>query len=425
MALPVFARSRVRGIGALLPPLALALVGGCGTGTPTTPGTPLPPLSRIVIALGADTLVVADTLTIGATLQFSATAYDTNNVAVAADAAWSSSNPGVFSVNNTGRVTAAGEGSAMLFAQVADRRDSLSLLVLPAVGGWVVQTSNSSRALNAVHFASDGRTGVVVGALGELLRTTDAGANWARIPSNTSFNLNGVRFATDGDAWAVGNNGTILQSTNAGASWSVVPSGTNDALLAVWFATRDTGWAVGVNGTILRTFDRGASWQKLNPTAFALRGVAFFGTRYGWAVGDNGTIVGTDDRGLSWTVVTPSVTAQALRAVSRLGLLDAWAVGAAGVTPRTVNNAGDPEWELQNAGGANDLRGTWFVNGTNGWAVGSNGGGIVLKTANGLGWTPQTVPAGTALNAVHFVDVLRGWAVGDNGRIVHTGNGGE
>lgn len=426
MAFFAYARSRARFARALLLPAAAALfLAGCGEDSPVAPEPPLPPLSRVVIALGADTLVAGDTLAVGQSLQFSATVYDTGNAVVATSVAWSSSNPGVFTVNGAGRVTGAGEGGALLVARAGDRRDTVALLVLPAAGGWFVQTSNSSRTLNGVHFAADGRTGVAVGDAGEVLRTSDAGATWTRVPSNTAFNLNAVRFTTASEAWAAGNNGTLLRTTNAGATWSVVASGTSDALHGLWFATRDTGWAVGANGTVLRTFDRGASWQKLNPTAATLRGVAFAGTRFGWAVGDNGTVVGTTDRGLSWTVVSPAVTGLALRAVARPSYLSAFAVGAAGAAPRTVDVAGAPQWELRNAGASNGLRGVWFLDAAQGWAVGENGTGIVLRTGDaGLTWTPQTAPTGTPLNAVFFLDALRGWAVGNNGRILHTGTGG-
>src|SRR2546426_132723 len=88
--------------------------------------------------------------------------------------------------------------------------------------------------------------------------------------------------------------GPSRATANGGQTWTRVSTvGVSDALFDVWFAARDTGWAVGAAGLVVRTFDRGATWQSFRlPTAFALRGVAFDGTRDGWAVGTGGVIAG-------------------------------------------------------------------------------------------------------------------------------------
>jgi len=412
-------------LAALAPGAALVALCGCES-TPTSPPTPLPPLSRVVISDDGDTTVTADTLAMGDAVAFTAAVYDTGNAVVITSVSWSSSNSGVMSVAGNGTVTARGEGFAWLFASVSDKSDSVRILVLPAARGWVQQVSNSSRRLNGIYMQPDGRSGCVVGDGGEILTTGDAGETWVRRASNTSFNLQAVWFMTASKGFAVGNAGTILRTTNGGLNWTLVTSNASENLRDVCFAHPDTGWAVGTSGAILRTFNAGASWQKQNPTAFALNGVAFSDTRNGWAVGDNGTIVGTVDRGLNWTVVTPSVTGQALRAVWARSLFGNWSTGAQGVTPRTIDNAGAVEWELRNAGAANDLDGVFFVTDYTGFACGTNGTGIVLRTDDtGVTWTPQAVPNGTPLNDVFFVDEMRGWVVGDNGRILHTGSAGR
>lgn len=425
---PSAARPGVRlALGAALFVSAGLLAAGCGTKNPTAPVV-FPPLSRVVIALGSDTLFVADTLQVGGALALTAQVRDTGNALVATPApTWSSTNTGVASVTGNGVVTAMGEGAAWIVLSADTKRDSVALLVLPAANGWLQQVSNSSRKLNGVYFDSDGRRGWAVGDGGEILATTTAGVTWTRQTSNTAFNLNGVWFTSASEGWVAGHGGTVLHTLNGGGTWTRLTTNASENLFGVRFATRDTGWAVGSSGAILRTFDRGVTWAKQNPTAFALRGVSFSDTRNGWAVGDNGTILGTVDRGLTWTVVTPGITTQSLRAVWRRGPLTAWAGGAQGVAPRTVDDGfGAPQWELRNAGAASDLDGVAFASDLTGWACGTNGTGIVLRTDDGgVTWLPQVVPNGTPLNDVFFVDDLRGWAVGDNGRILHTGSGGN
>jgi len=404
--------------------VAATLAAGCGKGV--TRPIVVPPLSRVVIAAGGDTTVVADTLLVGGTLQFLATAFDTGGSPVpGAPLHWSSTEPAIFGVTSSGRVTGLGEGQALLVVEISGVSDSMSLLVLPGSAGWFAQVSNSTRQLNGVFFVPDGRHGWAVGDGGEILATTDAGENWARQVSNTLFNLNAVWFTDADSGWAVGNAGMAVHTQDGGFTWTPLPTGASENLMDVFFAYPDTGWAVGSSGAILRSFDWGATWIKQNPTSFILHSVSFAGTRRGWAVGDNGTILGTTDRGLNWTIELP-VTSLSLRGVWRRDEFVAFAAGQQGVVPRTRNVAGLPVWELQNTGASNQLEGMFAPRDTTVFAVGFNGSGLVLRSGDaGVTWSPQSVPLPTMLRDVYFVDELRGWAVGDNGRIVHTGSGGR
>jgi photosystem II stability/assembly factor-like uncharacterized protein len=367
-----------------------------------------------------------DTLQVGDNLQLSATALDTLGAMVGGVRFnWTTSDAGVATVIG-GRVSAVGEGTALVVAEAGGKKDTAAVTVFTQ-RGWYAQTSNTSVNLHGVFFQSDGRNGWAVGDGGRVLRTSDAGTTWAAQVSNTGFNLNAVWFTSALEGWAAGANGTLIHTVNGGSVWAVVPSGASEVLEAITFATPDTGWAVGSAGVTLRTFDRGATWQKQYPTASALRGVSFAGTRDGWAVGDGGVIVGTHDRGVTWFVVQPSVTAQSLRDVFRRSEPAAWAVGAAGVAPRTVATVDSTAWQLGNAGAAFTLQGVSFASDLIGYAVGFNtgGSGAALRSDDGgATWQAQTANSAFHLNHVFFVDVEHGWAVGESGAIVHTSSGG-
>lgn len=417
-------RPRRRGFPAriLLVLAALAPIGGCDC-SGTNPLSPviLPPLSAVVITPASDTLRVGESRT------FTAVAYDTLSQPVAgAGFTWSSGNPSVFSVTATGRVTGVGDGVAWVYAETVGRRDSASVRVFPD-SGWIVQTSNTSRNLNAVFFQPNGREGWAVGDAGTIVHTTDAGVTWRTQVSKTTSNLNGVFFADPDTGFAVGNFGTILQTNNRGTSWSrlVVTFGEN--LNAVQFADRDTGYAVGSAGAVVSTVNGGRQWVKQNLTAVILRGVAFSSGSEGWAVGDVGEIYGTIDAGASWIKVQPSVTGFNLRAVARRSTMAAWAVGAQGASLLTVDGGGVPVWQNGTVGALYDMHGIHFPSDPLlGYAVGLNGTGAVLKTEDGgLGWTPQISNTSRPLNGVCFVDNLRGWAVGASGTIIHTALGGR
>jgi len=400
---------------------ALAPIGGCEcTSTLPVAPNPLPPLSAV------DVSPATDTLRIGEERQFSAVAYDTLGQPVAgAGFLWASGDPTVFTVTQAGRVAGVGDGVAWLYAEAGGRRDSASVFVYPD-SGWIVQTSNTNRSLNGVHFLPDGREGWAVGDAGTIVHTTDAGVAWRSQISQSNSNLNAVFFADPDTGWAVGNLGAVLKTSNRGDTWTRLQLGFGENLMAVHFANRDTGFVVGSAGAVLRTVNGGRDWTKQNLTGLTLRGVAFAGARDGWAVGDNGEIFGTEDAGVTWTRVQPSVTGLALRAVSRRSTTAAWAAGASGAAPRTADVGGAAVWQTGTVGALNDLDGIHFPSDVLvGYAVGFNTSGLVLKSEDGgLGWTRQVSNTGRRLNDVHFVDRLRGWAVGEAGTIIHTALGG-
>jgi photosystem II stability/assembly factor-like uncharacterized protein len=407
---------------AVAPGLAALLFAAAGCSRSTVaPPPPLPPLSRV------DLLPTGDSLGVGGTRLFVATAYDTLDAAVSgATFHWASTNPGVVSVTNNGNATAMGEGAALVIASAGGKADTARVFVYTQLG-WYAQTSNTARNLNGVFFQPDGRTGFAVGALGTLLRTTDAGATWATMTSGTTNDLQSVWFSSSLAGWAAGDGGVLLKTTNGGSTWMRdVTVGASENLMCVRFADANHGWLVGSSGVVVRTANGGASWSRTHPTGVTLNGVAFADTSNGWVVGLNGNIFGTHDGGRSWYLVQPSVTGLTLEAVARRSNTLAWAVGSGGARLVTTANTDSMAWSAGTFGAANGMRGVVFVNDATGYAVGVNGGGVVFKTLDGgTNWLLQQSNSTQALNDVQFVDGLRGWAVGDAGRIVHTSRGGN
>ena len=413
--------SRRLPLAALLVAVCIASFTGCNCGARRVVAPPLPPLSRVQITPKTDTLSVGDAH------QFVATAVDTDSVAVAGAAFdWSSGDPNVVNVSATGLAQAVGEGVTHVIAAAGGKADTaiVAVIVQP---GWYTQPSGTTNDLKGVFFQPDGRSGWAVGNAGTIVATQTAGASWAAVPSGSAFSLNGVWFSTAETGFIVGNGGTVLRTRNAGGSWSrltSVPASEN--LFGVCFADSAHGWAVGGSGTILTTTDAGGSWTRANPTAQQLNAVSFSDTTDGWAVGEGGVIVGTHDSGRSWYVFQPSVTSQSLRTVQRLAARSAFAMGAQGAYPFTTSTPDSLQWNLGSVGAGNDMHSLHMVDALVGYAVGTNGSGLVLKTLDGGNvWSPQVSNTAQALTHVWFVDELRGWAVGDAGRILHTAKGGH
>jgi photosystem II stability/assembly factor-like uncharacterized protein len=406
-------------LAALLTASCAAMFTGCSCGTNTV-APPLPPLSAVQVSPALDTLVT------GSQRQFTAVALDTNNAVVSgAGFAWSTSDAGVLTVNGNGLVTAVGEGVAQVIASAGGMSDSATVAVY-FQPGWYAQPSGTTNSLWGVFFRRDGREGWAVGDAGTIVHTTNAGVSWAAQVSTTSFSLRAVWFTSDQVGYAAGYGGTVMKTQNGGTSWTRLLTSATANFNDVCFADAAHGWAVGANGIVARTDDAGVTWTKTFPTSNELQGVSFCDTTNGWAVGQGGVIAGTRDGGRSWYVVQPSVTANALYTVWRRSDTEAWAGGAAGVNPVTVATPDSLQWTLGSFGALNTIHGLVIGTSLIGYAVGTNGPGLILKTVDGaVSWQPQISNSAQALNDVWFVDPLRGWAVGTGGRIVHTARGGN
>ncbi len=410
---------------ALLPLAATAvLAAGCGR---SVKPVVVPPLSKVVLVPPVDTIQVGQTVTL------TATAYDTNNVAVNVAFDWTSTNPYAATVNIVGQVKARNEGTTLVIAAAGGKSDSTLVAVYPDTG-WIAETSNANEDLNGVFFLPDGQTGWAVGASGLVLSTPDAGTTWSR-DLVSSFTLNAVVFWNDVNGIVVGNAGTVLISfpTAPGQPLNWVRPDTlnaSEALYDVTYASSSgdssIAWAVGQNGVILRSINQGRSWQKqFIPGGSTLRSVAFSSTKDGWAAGDNGVLAGTHNRGVTWFVVSPSVTGAPLRGVAAKNALRNAAVGANGVVTLTAVTPDSIAWSQSNAGNTLDLHSVAFGDSVL-YAVGAQNlaGGIWRSDDFGATWLPQVAHAQFVLKDVWFVDRQHGWAVGNNGQIRHTARGG-
>lgn len=192
--------------------------------------------------------------------------------------------------------------------------------------------------------AVDSRSALVI-AVGDnqgpnetIVRSVDSGVTWAAaaVVPNTNEDLFDVVVVNATTAVAVGGNGEILQSTDSGANWTnPFDAGANDL-----FAVASSGSfvvTVGQNGDIAYSDDGGATWvSPVSPTANDLQDVRYLTGSIALAVGNGGTIIGSTDHGLTWTAQT-STTTQNLTALAYNGLNNTLAVGANGTVLLSLN----------------------------------------------------------------------------------------
>jgi photosystem II stability/assembly factor-like uncharacterized protein len=220
-----------------------------------------------------------------------------------------------------------------------------------------------------------------------------------------------------------------------GWSQQQLPSGVRE-LKGVFFTDAQTGWAVGSDGffgpgTIVHTNDGGANWVRQQPgTDATLNAVHFVTASQGWVVGSEGTILRTTNGGQSWQAQSSGAGFADLVSVHFINANTGWATGfenffSPGVILRTDN--GGQTWVAQPQANSDGVEWTrvFFVDGSNGWILGSSGSAGLLRTTNGgTTWTRITIPASTTLKGLHFTDALNGWVAGYDGTILRTSDGG-
>jgi uncharacterized protein YmfQ (DUF2313 family)/photosystem II stability/assembly factor-like uncharacterized protein len=166
---------------------------------------------------------------------------------------------------------------------------------------WEVGSLNGGLKFGASRGPEDDQVLVVVGAAGEIRRSTDAGLSWGGNLAVNGEDLYGVTAAT-GAMVAVGESGTIVRSINNGATWGAVVSPVATNLRAV----NGRGLvvlAVGDGGVVLRSADAGATWSVIDiGLTTDLTGItATRSTR--WVLcGAAALIASSVDEGVNWEV---------------------------------------------------------------------------------------------------------------------------
>jgi hypothetical protein len=104
--------------------------------------------------------------------------------------------------------------------------------------------------------------------------------------------------------WQLGAKGQIERSVDGGASWARQRSGVNTELLAGSAPSESVCWIVGRAGTILKTSDGGGHWTKVAwPNAGEITGIQAFDAMHATVYGGTGDIperFATNDGGATW-----------------------------------------------------------------------------------------------------------------------------
>jgi len=234
----------------------------------------------------------------------------------------------------------------------------------------------------------------ITGEDGILLKTIDAGENWATLSlPNTAEDIYDTFWITEMVGWVTEANGTIHRTTDGGITWmSWIDEGgiaNGERLRSVVFVDENNGWVSGDNGIILKSTDGGASWSLQAAGVYPeidFDNIYFQDTNRGWIVGEVGTILITTDGGDTWV-------------------------------DNTIDNLNVAEI---------DLKRITFTDAMNGWFAGEQL--TIYKTSDGgITWEPAAISGSyfDDLNDLVVVNEQLIIAVGDDGGIARSVNGGQ
>lgn len=250
---------------------------------------------------------------------------------------------------------------------------------------WLLSYKDTTERYLNIQFSS-ANTGWATGykilssliAEGKVLKTSNAGINWALCYNGQQGGLWGIYFVNDNTGWAAGDKGLILKTTNGGMNWTKTITSTGDYHNNVYFINQSTGWIAGTK--LYKTTDAGSSWVQVNAPVTDLFSLYFFNENTGFVTGYYSRIFRTTNAGAVWEQVY----------------------------------AGQYHTFIYDI---------CFVNSSTGFGAGDSDYDGILKTTNGgVNWTK--IYTDTEMMSVFFKDELFGFA-GGRSKIVMTSNSGQ
>jgi len=270
-------------------------------------------------------------------------------------------------------------------------------------------TPRDRMSVLALHMFDSGH-GIVATGSGAILRTTDAGENWAPVERRGhADSLSSLVFLDERRGWAAGH-GDVLRTDDAGETWrSLTPEGVDvsyrSPVRAMQFQDERRGFVAGNDGSLMRTADGGVTWERVStplpdgaPPHFW--DMFFVDDQAGWVVGEEGAILATRDGGSTWTR-------------QDTGLKDA---RSAAKLERIPTAGGSVVVDAGDRTPGFTITAVRFVDPSRGWITGFYAGlgrSLILRTEDaGVTWIVDADLAGEELYALFVEGRDRLWAIG-------------
>lgn len=259
-----------------------------------------------------------------------------------------------------------------------------------------------------------------------VIFTSDGGTSWSTQNSLAPLTLSKVKATDAGLVYAITQSGNLVKSTDYGANWNLFNTGILGSYTDVDFTSINRGFASGSFG-LIQTTDGGVTWTNISnlpsgASGTLLHSVDFKTALIGYACGEFGNIVSTTNGGTSWNLYTSSTQADLFEVVA-LGNTKAICAGNFGELYST-NNSGTSFSDIQQRYITVGLNAITTPNSLDIFAAGNQG--TIIKSSNsGSSWTTLTTPTTETLNDIQFINANIGVCVGNTGTLLRTANGGS
>lgn len=327
--------------------------------------------------------------------------------------------------------------------------------LLNAQSGWVEQFNplgvGDSAILGKVQFLSP-TEGWISGGRGDLLHTTNAGANWMVVtpfPNDTVWcssdpsvsmswvnSTHGWKINSFGPDYGISYGVVIQRTTDGGSTWlkDVLSTVEGDFGFQIQFVDINNGWLLYFNfttqvATFLKTTDGGNNWIPFNGA-----GIFYFvDSNNGWSYygsGVNGVeppfkILRTTNGGTDWVEQFSDNTIGVYNAIYFSNVNNGWIVGDNGKVIKTTD--GGANWNYVTNSGINPgerSKDVFFLDANTGWISSKDISGHAFlqhTTDGGANWTTLgTFPSDGSIYSIYFYDANNGWVTGfDPPRIYH------
>ncbi|MCX6158560.1 MAG: YCF48-related protein [Ignavibacteriae bacterium] len=291
--------------------------------------------------------------------------------------------------------------------------------------GWILQSPLPTlTALVSIKFI-DNNTGISVGSIGSIIKTTNGGTNWKNINSNTRKYLRYLIFINSTTGFAIGDSSVIIKTTNAGENWSIsYNTNSKYGIHCISFINSNTGYAYqDSSNVILKTTNCGNNWISINTDLIIFtitQRLYFLNDSTGfYCSGDY--VNKTTNGGINWISKSmyPYVATCAYFFNQNTGII----AGSNGNVLKTTD-CGDNWVFLAQVSPVSNLKDIRFIDSLNGYLFCSEVGIVYRTTDKGNNWTALMGSAYSGNLSFDFSDINTGYINSVTGRMIKTTNSG-
>ncbi len=296
---------------------------------------------------------------------------------------------------------------------------------LIVAGNGIIKTTNSGINWQLISIAQVRDIQFVNNSIGFyingniIFKTTDGGFNWVGVSPipGTWYSIN---FVNQNTGFVSGNNGNILKTTNAGANWNATNVGLSINLRSIKFANINTGYCAGDYDKIYKTTNEGQNWTlKFSSVTFNMGEISYVGTDTCYFTNWGGMVFRTYNGANTWDSVHVDVRGISLSSVKN----NLFVVGTGGMIYKSSDYGVNWYNKTSTFGNLYTLNSIYFPSQSTGYICGEFGN--VLKTTNtGINWIKLNTNITTTLTDIYFINDLTGFAVGAYGKTINSTNGG-